>query len=76
MVIGMMMMTTVMTVTMRTITPTTTMIVIITGGDKQLHSWRVSSMPGTFHGSVYNIFVTPTIVRRYRIHYFSLCFHE
>lgn len=66
------MMMTMMTMTM---TPTTT-IVRITGDDKQLHSWRLSSMPDTFHGSVYNIFVAPIIVIRYRAHYFYLCFYE
>lgn len=65
-----------MTMIMETVTPTTTMIVIITGGDKQWHSRGVSSMPGTFHGSVYHIVVAPIIVRRYRTHYLSLCFYE
>jgi hypothetical protein len=58
-----------------TMTGVTMMMIIMMatpGNDKQLRSWRVSSMPDTFHGSVYNIFVAPTMVISYRAYYFPL----
>jgi len=72
MAMAMMVVVVMMMMTTTTTTTTTTTMIMVPGNDKQLHSWRVSNMPHTFHGSVYNIFVAPIMVRSYRAYYFSL----